>query len=282
MSITAQAVGAYGAYPRRHPPRMVTPFIMAVSCLLTSATSYADDPDVPRQFNADTPGKAYTPFTVAQGYYQIESDSFHITEQSGTQTIEFLDPVFKYGLTNTIEIALQTNGFLDITSNQNGKSSHAFGYGDIVPSFKWGFIGDDSQIFSAAFKFGVKIPTASASIGNGAVEYYAILPTQVTLPYGLSLQIQEEMDLLRNESDNGKHFSYAEDVSLSRNFSRVTVTGELFAQSGTDPNNQAYYTADLGFSYLATPAVAVVAGAYIGLNKVAPGIEAYTGFAFRF
>jgi hypothetical protein len=261
---------------------MVTPFIMAVSCLLTSATSYADDPDVPRQFNADTPGKAYTPFTVAQGYYQIESDSFHITEQSGTQTIEFLDPVFKYGLTNTIEIALQTNGFLDITSNQNGKSSHAFGYGDIVPSFKWGFIGDDSQIFSAAFKFGVKIPTASASIGNGAVEYYAILPTQVTLPYGLSLQIQEEMDLLRNESDNGKHFSYAEDVSLSRNFSRVTVTGELFAQSGTDPNNQAYYTADLGFSYLATPAVAVVAGAYIGLNKVAPGIEAYTGFAFRF
>jgi hypothetical protein len=261
---------------------MCKPFILAASCLLMSGNSYADDPDVPREFNADTPGKAYTPFTVAQGYYQIESDSFNITEQGGTQTIQFLDPVFKYGLTNTLEIALQTNGFLDMTSYQNGKSSHAFGYSDIVPTFKWGFLGDDSQVFSAAFKFGIKIPTASARIGNGAVEYYAILPTQLALPYALSLQFQEEIDLLRNEADRGKHFSYAEDVALSRSFSRVTITGELFAQSGTDPNNQAYYSADLGFSYLATPAVSIVAGAYIGLNKVAPSIEAYTGFAFRF
>ncbi len=285
MSIMARASGAYGVRTvpslRRQQntsPTMIKPVILAALCLLMSGNSYADDTDTPRQFNADTPGKAYTPYTVAEGYYQVESDSFHITEQSGTQTIEFFDPVFKYGLTNTIEIALQTNGFYDITS----KTSHHFGYGDIVPSFKWGFLGDDSQDFSASLKFGIKVPTASPKIGNGALEYYAILPTQMTLPYGFSMQIQEEVDVLRNQADNGKHFSYSEDVSLSRNFSSVTLTGELFAQSGTDPNNQAYYTADLGVSYLATPVVSIVAGAYIGLNKVAPSIEAYTGFAFRF
>ena len=282
MSITTYTAGALGTRPRKHPPTLLKPFILATSCLLMSGISYADDPDVPRQFNADTPGKAYSPYTVALGYYQIESDSFHITEQSGTQTIEFFDPVFKYGLTNTIDIAVQTNGFYDIRSKQDGRSSHTFGYGDIVPSFKWGFIGDDSQDFSAAFKFGVKIPTASPKIGNGAVEYYAILPLQKTLPYGFSMQVQEEIDVLRNSADNGKHFSYAEDLSLSRNFSRVTVTGELFAQSGTDPANQAYYTADLGLSYIVTPVVVVVAGAYIGLNRIAPSIEAYSGFAFRF
>jgi hypothetical protein len=263
-------------------PWLVGLFALATMCLLPGGRSYADDPDVPRQFNADTPGKAYTPYTVAEGYFQIESDIFHVTEQGGTQTIEFLDPVFKYGLTNTIEIAFQTNGFYNITSEQNAKASHAFGYGDVVPSFKWGFLGDDSQSFSAAFRFGIKIPTASSRIGNGAVEYYAVLPTQMTLPYGFSMQIQEEIDLLRHAADNGKYFSYSEDLSLSRNFSRVTVTGELFAQSGTDPGNQAYYTADVGLSYLATPTIAVVAGAYVGLNKVAPSIEAYTGFAFRF
>ena len=293
MSVKARAAqtactdAAYAAVPganrsHRRCRRLVALSAAASLCLLPVGRSYADDPDVPRQFNADTPGKAYTPYTVAEGYFQLESDIFHITEQNGVQTIEFLDPVFKYGLTNTIDIALQTNGVYDITSRQNGKTSHAFGYGDIVPAFKWGFLGDDSQSFSAALRFGIKIPTASARIGNGAVEYYAVLPTQITLPYGLSMQIQEEVDLLRHAADNGKYFSYSEDLSLSRNFSRVTVTGELFAQSGTDPGNPAYYTADLGLSYLVTPTVSIVGGAYVGLNKVAPSIEAYSGLAFRF
>ena len=33
-----------------------------------------------RDFNADTPGKSNTPYTVSQGYFQLESDSFHIVE----------------------------------------------------------------------------------------------------------------------------------------------------------------------------------------------------------
>ena len=254
---------------------------LAILAVTICALSGARADDV-RDFNADTPGKAYTPYTVAQGYYQIESDSFHITEQDGTQTIEFLDPVFKYGLTRTAEIDLQTNGFIEIDSKQNGKTSHHFGYGDIIPSFKWNLIGDDSQSFTASFKFGVKIPTASADIGNGAVEYYAILPVQFGLPHDFTLQMQEEIDLLRNQADNGKHFSYSEDISLSRSFGKITLSTETFAQSGTDPNNQAYYTADLGVSYAVTQVVVVTFGTYFGLNRYAPHVEAFTGFGFRF
>jgi hypothetical protein len=235
-----------------------------------------------RDFNADTPGKAYTPYTVSAGYYQIESDSFHITEQGSTQTIQFLDPVLKYGLTRRFEIDLQTNGVMDVTMKQNGKTTHVFGYGDITPSFKWNLIGDDSQSFTASFKFGVKMPTASPGIGNGAVEYYAILPMQFGLPADFTLQLQEEIDLLRNNADNGKHFSYAEDASLSKQFGKVTLSTELFTQSGTDPNNQALYTADLGISYAVTPVVVLTFGTYFGLNRYAPGIEAFSGFGFRF
>jgi hypothetical protein len=248
------------------------------SCFAASA-GHADDV---RDFNADTPGKAYTPYTVSSGYYQIESDSFHITEQDGTRTIQFFDPVFKYGLTRRVEIDLQTNGFMDVTTKQNGKSTHIFGYGDIVPSFKWNLVGDDSQSFTASFKFGVKIPTASPRIGNGAVEYYAILPVQIGLPGDFTLQLQEEIDLLRNDADNGRHFSYGEDASLSRQFGKVTLSTELFAQSGTDPNNQALYTADLGLSYAVTPVVVLTFGTYFGLNRYAPSIEAFSGFGFRF
>jgi hypothetical protein len=251
----------------------------ALSVLCATGPVHADGA---RDFNADTPGKAYTPYTVAQGYYQIESDSFHITEQDGTQTIEFLDPVFKYGLGHSVEIDLQTNGFSDITSAQKGKTTHVFGYGDITPSFKWNLVGDDSQDFSAAFKFGVKMPTASPGIGNGAIEYYAILPAQIGLPADFSLQVQEEIDVLRNQNDTGKHFSYAEDVSLSKSLGKMTFSTEMFAQSGTDPNNQALYTADVGISYQVTPVVVVTFGTYFGLNRYAPSVEGFTGFGFRF
>ena len=271
MPNTDQAVEVYGKR-----------VVLGALCLLVSSASYADDADTVRQFNADTPGKGYSPYTVAQGYFQIESDSFHITEQGHMQTIEFLDPVFKYGLTSTLDVALQTNGFFDITDRENGRRTHMFGYGDIVPSFKWGFFGDDSQAFSAALKFGIKIPTASPKIGNGALEYYAVIPTQTTLPLGLTLQIQEEVDLLKNQNDTGKHFNYAEDVSLSRNYGRLIYSMELFVQSGTDPNNQAIYTADIGLSYIITPVAVITAGTYFGLNRYAPSVEAFTGFGFRF
>ena len=252
-------------------------FALCVACFATKG--HADDV---RAFNADTPGRGYTPYTVAQGYFQVESDSFHITEQSGTQTIEFLDPVFKYGLTNIFEIDLQTNGLFDVTSRAQGKTTHMFGYGDTTPSFKWGLIGDDSQAFSASFKFGVKIPTAAPGIGNGAVEYNAILPTQFALPANLTLQVQEEIDLLKNQDDTGKHFSFGEAVSVSRAFGDLTVSAEFFAQSSTDPHNQALYTADLGLSYAVTPVIVISAGTYVGLNRYAAQIEAYTGFGFRF
>jgi hypothetical protein len=251
--------------------------VLWLCCAQTPA--FAEDV---RDFVTDTPGKAYTPYTVAGGYYQIESDSFHITEQGGIQTIEFLDPVLKYGLTGRLEIDLQTNGLIDVRMKQDGRSTHAFGYGDIVPSFKWTLIGDDSPSFTAAFKFGIKIPTASPGIGNGAAEYYAILPVQIGLPKDFTLQVQEEVDLVRNQADNGKHFSYAEDASLSRSFGKVTLSTELFAQSGTDANAQAFYTADFGISYAVSPVIAVTLGTYYGLNKYAPHIEAFSGFGFRF
>jgi hypothetical protein len=252
---------------------------LAMTLFSFAGPSYADDE---RGFNADTPGKTYTPYTVARGYTQIESDSFHITEQDGVQTIEVLDPVIKYGLTSNLEISLQTDGFLDVVTRQKGRTTTMSGYGDTIPSFKWNLFGNDWQIFTASLKFGLKIPTASSGLGNGAVEYYAILPTQFGLPADFSLQAQEEIDLLKNAADTGKHFSFSEDVSLSRSFGDVAVSVELFAQSGTDPNNPALYTADLGVSYAVTPVVVLSFGVYFGLNKYAPDVESYTGFGFRF
>jgi hypothetical protein len=240
---------------------------------------HADDT---RDFNADTPGKSYTPYTVSQGYWQLESDIFHITETGGTQTIQALDPVLKFGLTSDLELELQTDGFLNMHTAQSGRTLNANGFGDVTPGLKWNVFGNDWEVFSAAIKASVKIPTASPGFGNGSAEFFAVLPTQMALPFNCTLQIQQEIDLLKNQNDTGRHFNFAEDVSLSRPFGKVTVSAEIFAQSGTDPNSPALYTADVGLGYAVTPTVVLSLGAYAGLNRAAPRIEAYTGFGFRF
>ena len=235
-----------------------------------------------RAFNPDTPGRGYTPYTVAQGYFQLESDTIHVTESGDTQLIEALDPVFKYGLTDSVEIDVQTNGLL----NQQTRTSHGTvsmtGFGDTIPALKYNVFGNDEQGFSAAVRFGVKLPTASPGLGNGTVEYNLVAPAQVSLPYELSMQVQEEIDLLRNQTDRGKHFSYGETASIGRGFGAVTLSAELFAQSGTDPNSHALYTADLDASYALSPVAVIAFGTYFGLNRFSPSVEAYTSFGFRF
>ena len=235
-----------------------------------------------RDFNTDTPGKSYTPHTVAQGYWQLESDIFHITEVQGTRLIESFDPILKYGLTANVEVDVQTNGLLDLSYRVNGRELHLTGFGDTVPAIKWGVLGNDSQSFSAAVRAGIKIPTASSGLGDGAVEYFFSLPVVVALPLGLSIQAQQEIDILRNQNDAGKHLEYGETASVGRSFGKTSLSAELFAQSGTDPNSHALYTADAGITYAVTPVVALTFGTYVGLNRYAPGVEAYTAFGFRF
>ncbi len=235
-----------------------------------------------RDFNADTPGRSYTPYTVARGYFQLESDIVHVTETGTTQLVESLDPIIKYGLTDDVEIELQTTGLLAMQTRGAGGTASLTGFGDTIPAIKWTVFGNDWQVFTAAVRFGVKIPTASPGLGNGAIEYSLVAPTQLGLPYGLSMQIQEEVDVLRNGNDTGKHFNYAESVSVGRSFGKVTISAELFAQSGTDPNAKALYTADAGVAYAVSPVAVLSFGTYFGLNREAPSIEAYTGFGFRF
>ncbi len=235
-----------------------------------------------RDFNADTPGRSFTPYTVAQGYFQLESDLVHVTSAPGSLLIESLDPVLKYGLSDDVDIELETDGLLAMATTANGRATHQTGYGDMNPAVKWNIFGNDWQVFSAALRAGVKLPTASRGLGNGAFEYYLVLPSQFALPLGLSLQLQQEIDLLKNQADTGKHFSYGEDISLSRTFGKVTVSLEAFAQSGTDPNTHALYTADIGVGYALSPVVVLSFGTYFGLNNAAPSVEGYTGFAFRF
>jgi hypothetical protein len=246
------------------------------------AEAAASGPAGPPDFNTDTPGKGYTPNTVPAGYFQIESDIFHITNSDGVQTIQVLDPVFKYGVSDTIDVEVQTGGLINMATTEEARTVRVTGYGDTLPVVKWNPLNNVWGVLTASARFAIKLPTASPGLGDGAVEYALALPAQIALPANFSLQLEQDANLLRNQNDNGKHFSYSEIASLGKTFGNTTISGELFAQRGTDNAQKPVYTADLGASYLITPSVLISFAANFGLNRYAPRVEAYSGFGFRF
>ena len=268
----------FGAGPARPSFFQKRTAFFALALTATQTTANAD----PRDFNADTPGRSHTPYTVADGYFQLESDAIHITGLGSTQIIEALDPILKYGLTDNLELELQTAGLLNQPVTNNNKTTRATGWGDTTPAVKYNLFGNNSPDFSAAIIAGVKIPTATRGFGNGQLEYNGLLTTQAALPLGLTLQVQQEIDLLRNQADNGHHANFGEDIALGRSFDKLTISIDTYADSGTDHRIPPFYTADLGLAYATSSTSLISLGAYAGLSRTAPPLEIYLGFAFRF
>ena len=91
------------------------------------------------------------------------------------------------------------------------------------------------------------------------------------------------MDVLKNASDAGHHFNFAQLINISRPITpKLTAYAELYSALGTDSRIKPVYTADVALSYALTASLQVDVGANIGLNRDAPNLQVYTGIGQRF
>ena len=245
-----------------------------------------------RSFCTDRPTKSTAPCTVDAGHLQFESDLFNVTVDSsgGATTTTWLltNPTAKLGLTNTLEAEINMVPWetVLVRDRATGQTSRASGVGDLYARLKWNLLGDDGGNIAFALSPYVKAPTASLSIGNGAVEAGLIAPINFNLPMNFSLVVDPELDLLKNANNGSRHVNTSGLLSLSRPVSQtVTVSAEIWTDVNFDPGGRTtQVSVDLGAAWIPSsqPNLQLDGGVNLGLNSCTPGVQAYVGISRRF
>ncbi|HEY5105766.1 MAG TPA: transporter [Caulobacteraceae bacterium] len=245
-----------------------------------------------RALCTDRPSKSASPCTVDAGHFQVESDVFNFTaDTSGgatTNTYLLSNPTLKLGLTNTLDVELSITPYEVITVRDHATDarSRAEGIGDLFAKVKWNLLGDDGGNIGLAISPYIKIPTANGQIGNRAVEGGLVGLTSFTLPKGWSLNLDPEVDVLRDATDGSRHINLQAPLSLNHAVSKeVTATLELWADANFDPVGtitQASF--DLGLAWIPTkiPTFQLDGGVNFGLDRSTPAAQLYIGASKRF
>lgn len=242
-----------------------------------------------RSFSTDRPAKSNSPLTVDAGHVQYESDLFNYLHSNAggvtTRLYTAFDPVLKLGITNRVDFEVQFTGYDWVSAHDPAtglRLSTNNGAGDITLRTKVNLFGNEGGAAAALIPY-VKFPTASRGIGNGRSEGGIILPISVPGPWGFTIEVEPEVDVLKNAVNAGHHFNYTQLLNISHAItSKLTVEAEFFSAIGTDKGTPAVYTFDAALAYLLTPTLQLDIGTNIGLNHAAPNLQLYTGIAQRF
>jgi hypothetical protein len=243
-----------------------------------------------RSLCTDRPTKTNSPCTVDAGHFQYESDIFNWsyarTDGVTTNTYLFTNPTLKLGLTNRIDLEVNTVPIETVTIKSTSGWQNLTGIGDTFVRVKINLAGPEGGDFQAAIIPYVKFPTARLGIGNGAVEGGAIVPISYALTQDYTVVFDPEIDIERNAEDFGRHANFQMLACLSRPLSS-TITGdaELWGQENHDPSGATQEASfDLALSWIPAtdPNLQFDAGFNLGLTPATPKYQPYFGVSQRF
>ncbi len=169
------------------------------------------------------------------------------------------------------------------TVRQSG-SPMASGFGDLTARAKYVVIGGRHRRHPDARAQACRPPPSRSA--TGAVEGGLVVPVGFTLPAGMALALNPEIDAFHDGVGNGTHAAYALSGVLSRNVTPEFIAAvELWGAHNDDPaghTDQASF--DVGFAFI--PAkdqnLQFDAGANFGLTRATPDVNLYVGISRRF
>jgi hypothetical protein len=247
--------------------------------------------DLLRKFAPDRPTKGFSVRTVDAGHFEIETDLVNYTYSKylgvTTRNYQALDPTFKLGVTNWMDVEVQLNG-LQYTQMFDGGSAPNFqnsaGFGDVFLRTKINLLGNDSGPVGFALIPYVKVPSSTPLISNGAVEGGLIAPLALR-PADFIVTLMTEIDDLKSATSNNRFANFVNLVSVSHavpGTEGINATVELFSSVGTDPGTAPVYTLDFGMNFRLSQHTILDVGLNLGLNSAAPKAQVYTGISARF
>ncbi len=239
-----------------------------------------------RPLCTDRPGKGTSACTVDAGHVQIEVDAVDqsFARQGAVDTL-IGSPKIKLGIDDTADIEMTLTPYLSVRLHDraSGTRVNVSGFGDLVLHGKVMLYGDGSP-WSAALDPFLKIPTADADLGNGAVEGGIVLPLGYALSGVWSLGMTPEIDVLRDAGDSGYHASLTDVAGISRNLGQVTLGAEIWGNFNFDPSGTAEaYSFDLTSSWqpAALKDFQLDGGVNFALNRNVPRTQFYMGVSKR-
>jgi Putative MetA-pathway of phenol degradation len=283
---------------------IVRPVALVALTILIPGLAKADDQDksgytlfdpVPddllRKFAPDRPTKGFSVRTVDAGHFEIETDLVNYTYSKylgvTTRNYQALDPTFKLGVTNWMDVEVQFNGLQYAQMFDGGPApnfQNSTGFGDVFLRTKINLLGNDSGPVGFALIPYVKLPSSTPLISNGAVEGGLIAPLALR-PADFIVTLMTEVDDLKSATSNNRYANFVNLVSVSHGVpgtEGINAMVELFSSVGTDPGTAPIYTLDFGMNFRLSQHIILDVGLNLGLNSAAPKAQVYTGISARF
>jgi hypothetical protein len=283
---------------------IVRPVALVALTILIPGLAKADDQDksgytlfnpVPddllRKFAPDRPTKGFSVRTVDAGHFEIETDLVNYTYSKylgvTTRNYQALDPTFKLGVTNWMDVEVQFNGLQYAQMFDGGpvpNFQNSTGFGDVFLRTKINLLGNDSGPIGFALIPYVKLPSSTPLISNGAVEGGLIAPLALR-PADFIVTLMTEVDDLKSATSNNRYANFVNLVSVSHGVpgtEGINAMVELFSSVGTDPGTAPIYTLDFGMNFRLSQHIILDVGLNLGLNSAAPKAQVYTGISARF
>lgn len=241
-------------------------------------------PALLREMSTDRPDATESPFTVDAGHVQLEMDLVGNTRDGsaeGRTSAWGVAPFnLRLGVTTNFEVGVFISPYVEQMDRPAGASSETHrGIGDVTLRAKFNFRGNDGGPTAFGLIADLKLPTASARLGDGTVAGALILPVSVELGGGWGLGAMTGVSLAEVEGV-GRRAGWINTATVGHDITeKLAGYIELTNETGADVP---VTTFDVGLTFRLNANAQLDLGAEFGLSEAADDTLVFTGLAYRF
>ena len=263
-----------------HPSLRAAAFVAA---LLPCAFVHAQDASIV----TDRPDFVESSDVVGLGRFQVETGLTSDRHAQDGATVRTLTTpaLFRYGIGETIELRLETDGYTYERTRDTAAatSATARGWSDLSFGVKWHVLEGKDSTPGVAWLLHVDTATGSKAFRGAGLRPSVRAAIEWDLPEDFTLGVMPGVYVDRN--DDGKRFAGA---ILAATFGKVwsprwhsflEIAGQQLASKR---NGGSVVTLDAGLAFVATPTLQFDIEASRGLSDAAPDLESGIGVSVKF
>ncbi len=246
-----------------------------------------------REMNTDRIGQTSSAQTVNAGHFQLEADvanyGFKKSKANNgasveTRSIRVAPLQIRAGLTETLEMQVALDTYVNREISVAGASGTTSGMGDLRTGFKGTLASSENgRDFAIAVMPSIKWPTNRGGLGNNSIEGGIAFPMQAQVASTWNLGAQLGVDYNRNLSSTSRHAELTTALSVGRGINdEIDAFAGISSLKSYEKGGQWMASLNAGAGYSFSKDFRMDAGANFGMTEAADDVNPYIGAAVRF